>query len=77
MAGVSVGLVDDKIVLNPNAEEREKSTLNLTVAGTAEKVCFDRVAAPMRSPRDTMLEAIITGHKEIQKMCAFLKGCAV
>lgn len=72
MAGVSVGLVDDKIVLNPNAEEREKSTLNLTVAGTAEKVCMIECGAN-EVPEDTMLEAIITGHKEIQKMCAFLK----
>ena len=72
VAGVSVGLVDDKIVLNPNAEEREKSTLNLTVAGTAEKVCMIECGAN-EVPEDTMLEAIITGHKEIQKMCAFLK----
>lgn len=72
VAGVSVGLVDGKIVINPNAEEKEKSTLNLTVAGTAEKVCMIECGAN-EVPEDTMLEAIIAGHKEIQKMCAFLK----
>ena len=38
VAAVSVGLVDGKLVLNPHREDRAKSDLNLTVAGTAEKI---------------------------------------
>ena len=73
IAGISVGLVDDEIVLSPNAEQKEKSKLNLTVAGTAEKVCMIECGAD-QVPEDVMLDAIIAGHKEIQKMVAFIAG---
>ena len=71
IAGVSVGLIDGNIVINPNAEEREKSAMSLTVAGTAEKVCMIECGAD-QVPEDIMLNAIIEGHKEIQKMVAFI-----
>ena len=73
IAGISVGLVDDEIILSPNAEQKEKSKLNLTVAGTAEKVCMIECGAD-QVPEDVMLDAIIAGHKEIQKMVAFISG---
>ncbi len=31
IAGISVGMVDGELILNPNAEQRHKSDLNLTV----------------------------------------------
>ncbi len=71
IAGVSVGLIDNEVVINPNAEEREKSAMSLTVAGTAQKVCMIECGAD-QVPEDVMLNAIIEGHKEIQKMVAFI-----
>ncbi|MEG1621477.1 MAG: polyribonucleotide nucleotidyltransferase, partial [Oscillospiraceae bacterium] len=71
IAGVSVGLVDGEIVVNPNAEQKEKSQMQLTVAGTAQKVCMIECGAN-QVEEEIMLNAIIEGHKEIQKMVAFI-----
>ena len=58
IAGINVGLVDGEIILTPNAEQRQKSDLQLTVAGTAEKVCMIEAGAN-EVDDDTMLEAIM------------------
>ena len=71
IAGISVGLVDGKIVLNPTLEERGKSDLNLTVAGSMEKIVMIEAGAN-EVDDDTMLQAIITGHQEIKKMVSFI-----
>ena len=71
IAGISVGLVDGEIVLNPNVEQRAKSDLNLTVAGSAEKIVMIEAGAN-EVPEDKMLEAIMTGHEEIKKLVAFI-----
>ncbi len=71
IAGISVGLVDGKIVLNPNLEERGKSDLNLTVAGSMEKIVMIEAGAN-EVDDDTMLQAIVTGHQEIKKMVSFI-----
>ena len=70
-AAVSVGYVDDQIVINPTLEQREKSRLNLTVAGTKEKIAMIEAGAD-EIPDDTMLEAIKTAHVEIKKICDFI-----
>ena len=54
---VSVGYVDDKIVINPTEEQREKSRLHLTVSGTLEKIAMIEAGAD-EIPDDLMLEAI-------------------
>ncbi len=71
IAGINVGLVDGQIVLNPTLEQRSKTDLVLTVAGTAEKIVMIEAGAN-EVPEDTMLEAILTGHEEIKKMVAFI-----
>ena len=71
-AAVSVGYVDDQIVINPTVEQRERSRLNLTVAGTLEKVTMIEAGAD-EIPNDIMLEAIKSGHEEIKKVCNFIK----
>ncbi|MEG2073983.1 MAG: polyribonucleotide nucleotidyltransferase, partial [Angelakisella sp.] len=73
ISGINVGLVDGEIVLCPTAEQKAKSTLTLTVAGTAEKVCMIEAGAK-EVDDDTMLEAIMLGFAEIQKMVAFISG---
>ncbi len=71
IGGISVGLVDGEIVLNPTLEQRGKSDLNLTVAGTMEKIVMIEAGAN-EVDDDTMLDAILAGHEEIKKMVAFI-----
>ena len=71
IAGISVGLVDDELVLNPTLEQRNKNHLNLTVAGSMEKIVMIEAGAD-EVPDDRMLEAILLGHEEIKKMVAFI-----
>ncbi len=73
IATVSVGLVDGEIVLNPITEQREKSDLNLTVAGTKEKIVMIEAGAN-EVDDETMLKAIAAGHEEIKKMVDFIAG---
>ena len=70
-AAVNVGLVDNKIVINPTEEQREKSDLTLTVAGTEEKIAMIEAGANEVS-NEVMLEAIKAGHIEIKKICQFI-----
>lgn len=72
-AAVSVGYVDGEIVINPTLAQRKKNRLNLTVAGTYEKVSMIEAGAD-EIPEDIMLEAIMAGHREIQKITEFIKG---
>ena len=72
-AAVNVGYVDGQIIINPTAEQREKSRLNLTVAGTMQKVTMIEAGAD-EIPNDTMLEAIKAGHEEIKKLCTFIQS---
>ena len=71
-AAVNVGLVNGEIVINPTEEQRKISDLNLTVAGTAEKVAMIEAGAN-EVPDDIMLEAIKKGHEEIKKVCQFIQ----
>ncbi len=71
IAGISVGLVDGEIVLNPTREQRAHNDLNLTVAGSAEKIVMIEAGANEVDEK-TMLQAILTGHEEIKKMVAFI-----
>lgn len=70
-AAVNVGYVDGKIIINPNLEEREKTDLVLTVAGTMDKVTMIEAGAN-EIPDEIMLEAIKQGHAEIIKICKFI-----
>lgn len=72
VGAIKVGLVDGKIVLNPDLAEREKSDLDLTVAATEEKVCMIEAGAN-EVPDALMLEAIKEAHKEIKKLTKFMK----
>ena len=71
-AAVNVGLVDGKIVINPTEEQREKSDLTLTVAATEKKITMIEAGANEIS-NDLMLKAIKEAHKEIKKICKFIK----
>lgn len=68
IAGVQTGLVDGKIIVCPNDAECKKSDLQLTVAGSLEKVVMIEAGAN-EVKEDVMLEAIRQSHEEIKKMC--------
>jgi len=73
IGGISVGLVDGEIVLMPDAEQRAKSDLQLTVASSEKKVVMIEAGAN-EVDDDTMLKAIMAGHEEINKsLIPFIK----
>ncbi len=71
IAGVFVGLVDGKIVINPTAEQRAKSDLELTVAGSAKKVVMIEAGANEVDDA-TMFEAIMKAHEAIKPVVEFI-----
>ena len=73
IAGVSIGYVDNQFVVNPTSAQREKSSLNLTVAGSAEKVVMIEAGADQIAD-DVMFDAIMLAHEEIKKIVAFISG---
>ncbi len=70
-ASVNVGYIDEQIIINPDAQQREKSDLNLTVAGTLEKITMIEAGAN-EIPNNIMLDAIKQGHIEIKRICEFI-----
>ena len=70
-AAVAVGWVDGDIVINPTVEQRKKSKLTATVAGTLEKITMIEAGAD-EIPNEKMLEAIKTAHNEIKNICNFI-----
>ena len=69
---VCIGLVDGALVVNPTAEEREKSSLHLVVSGTKEAVMMVEAGAD-EVPESLMLEAILKAHEEIKKIVEFIE----
>ncbi len=67
---VNVALVDNQFVINPDAKAREKSILNLTVSGTHDAILMVEAGAKFVD-EDTMLNAIMFAHNEIQKQVEF------
>ena len=73
IGGVFVGLTEEEgLIINPTAEQRERSSLELTVAGTKKKVVMIEAGAAEVSD-DKMFEAIMLAHEEIKKLCAFIE----
>lgn len=73
ISGVSVGLVDGKFVINPTAEERDKSEMAVTVASTSDLIAMIEAGAN-EIDNETMFDAIMFAHKENQRMVEFIKG---
>ena len=70
IAGVRVGRVDGEFVINPTAEQRETSDLNLTVAGSHDAVMMGEAGAN-ELPEEVILESILFGHQEIRCIVEF------
>ncbi|MDU1336755.1 MAG: polyribonucleotide nucleotidyltransferase [Clostridium butyricum] len=70
VAAVQVGLIDGKLVTNPDSKGREESILHLTVCATKERVMMIE-AGGNEIPEDKMIEAIEYGFDECQKIISF------
>ena len=70
VAGVIVGRVNGKFVINPTAEQAEISDLNLTVAGTKDAICMVEAGAKELS-EEVMLDALMFAHENIKVLCEF------
>ncbi|AYD40077.1 polyribonucleotide nucleotidyltransferase [Clostridium fermenticellae] len=70
VGAVSVGIVDGEYVINPTLEQREKSTLNLTVCATKERIMMIEAGGD-EIPEDSMYDAILFGFEECKKIVAF------
>lgn len=72
IAGVRIGLIDGKYIVNPSYEETRTSELNLVVAGTEEAICMVECEA-QEVAEDIMVEALMLAHKEIKRLCLWQK----
>jgi len=73
IGGVFMGMVDGKLVVNPTAEQRANSDLELTVAASENKVVMIEAGANEVSD-DDMFAAIMMAHDEIKKLLVFING---
>ena len=71
VAALKVGLVDGKLVFNPDSEQRKVSDLDVTVVSTGKKVVMIEAGAN-EVPNDVMFEAIQKAHEENQKQIALI-----
>ena len=72
IAGVRIGLIDGKYLINPTYDERRESELNLIVAGTEEAICM--VECEANEVNETiMVEALMLAHREIKRLCLWQK----
>ncbi|NNE66091.1 MAG: polyribonucleotide nucleotidyltransferase [Pyrinomonadaceae bacterium] len=72
IAGVRIGLVDGKYLVNPTYDERRESSLNLIVAGTEEAIVMVEAEAN-EVEEGIMVEAMMLAHKEIKRLCLWQK----
>lgn len=70
IAGVKVGRINGELVANPTVDQMEESDIDLTVAGTAKALNMVEAGAKEVSEED-MLAALMFGHEQIKKLCAF------
>lgn len=70
IAGCKVGRINGELVANPTVAQMEESDIDLTVAGTAQALNMVEAGAKEVSEED-MLAALMFGHEQIKKLCAF------
>lgn len=70
VAGVYVGRVDGKLIIDPTEDERKHSDINLAVAGTKDAIMMVEAGAD-QVPEEEMLDAIMFGHEAIKQLCDF------
>jgi len=72
VAGVRIGLIEGRYIINPTYDERRESRLNLIVAGTEEAIVMVEAGA-LEVSEEIMVEALMLAHKEINRLCRWQK----
>ncbi len=72
IAGIRIGLIEGKYIINPTFDERRESQLNLIVAGTEEAICMVECEA-QEVEESIMVEALMLAHREIKRLCLWQK----
>jgi polyribonucleotide nucleotidyltransferase len=72
VAGVRIGLIEGRYVVNPTYDENRDSRLNLIVAGTEEAIVMVEAGAH-EVTEAIMVEALMLAHKEINRLCRWQK----
>jgi polyribonucleotide nucleotidyltransferase len=75
IAGVEVGRINGQFVINPTLAQSEQSDIELVVAGTGQGINMVEAGAD-EVPEEVMMEAMLRGHEEIQKLVAFQEEIA-
>ncbi len=70
---VVVGYIDGEYIINPSAEQREKSRLHLSLSGTKDAILMVEAGANELTEEE-MIAAILFGHEEIKKIVAFIES---
>ena len=70
IAGVMLGMIDDRIIINPTTHERSQSKMEVMLAANKDKIIMIEASAD-QVPNATMLRAIEEGHKVIKEICEF------
>ena len=73
ISGVSVGLIDGEYIMNPTAEQREKSEMAVTVASTEDLIAMIEAGAN-EIDNETMFNGIMAAHEVNKEMVEFIKG---
>ena len=72
VAGVYVGRVDGKLIIDPTEEQKKLSDIDLAVAGTEEAIMMVEAGAA-EVPEEEMLDAVMFGFEAIKELCRFQK----
>ncbi len=72
IAGVIMGMVDGEFVVNPTVEQKARSVMHISVAGTKDAIMMVEAGAA-EIPEETILDAILTAHEEIKRIVAFIE----
>ena len=72
IAGVTIGLIDDKYIINPTIEQEELSEMHVSVAGTKDAVMMVEAGAN-EIPEDVILEGIMFAHEKIKEIVDFIE----
>lgn len=70
VAGVMVGRIDKKLIINPTQEELEKSDMKIVVTGTKEAINMVEAESKELSEQE-IIDAIMFGHEAIKELIEF------
>lgn len=70
VSGVCVGMIDGEFIINPTLAQKEKSQIELKMAGSSEAIVMVE-ASSQEVSEEVMIDALMFGHEHIKKLCAW------